>query len=122
MLKTPGEYEYNLVATRNGVELGTDRGNFLIVDQDIEMADPAANTEQLKALAELTSAAGGKLIIPEQLDEILAELEKQPVETELEFRSKWRLADTSLDAGVFYLLLIGLLIVEWFLRKKWSMV
>ena len=122
VLKTPGEYEYNLVATRNGVELGTDRGNFLIVDQDIEMADPAANTEQLKALAELTSAAGGKLIIPEQLDEILAELEKQPVETELEFRSKWRLADTSLDAGVFYLLLIGLLIVEWFLRKKWSMV
>ncbi len=122
VLKEPGEYEYNLVATRDGVELGTDRGNFLIVDQDIEMADPSANTGQLRALAELTSAAGGKQIIPEQLDEILAELEKQPVETELEYRSQWRLADTSLDASIFYLLLIGLLIVEWFLRKKWSMV
>ena len=121
-LSKPGEYEFRLKATRGGEELGNDQGSFIVIDQDIEMADPAANTQQLRSLADITSAAGGKLIIPEQLDEILAQLGEQPVETELEFRSQWRLADTTLDASVFYLLLIGLLIYEWFLRKKWGMV
>ena len=121
-LTQPGEYRFSLTATRNGEELGTDQGGFVVIDQDIEMADPAANTEQLKALAELTTAAGGKLIIPEQLESILAELGQQPVESELEFKTQWQLADTSLDASVFYLLLIGLLVFEWFLRKKWGMV
>ena len=59
---------------------------------------------------------------PEQLPALLRKIRDQPPKMEIEIQSKWQLADTSLDAWLFFVCFVGLLSVEWFLRKKWSLV
>jgi hypothetical protein len=37
-------------------------------------------------------------------------------------QTRWRLGSTSADAWSYFLILAALLIVEWWLRKKWGLV
>ncbi len=48
--------------------------------------------------------------------------ETSPPSDEIETQSKWQLGDTAWDAWSFYLLLVGLLGSEWYLRKRWGLV
>ena len=71
---------------------------------------------------ERPSRVGGKAIAAEQLPELLKQIKATPPQDEIETQSKWQMGDTSLDAWSFFLLLVGLLTAEWFLRKRWGMV
>ncbi|MEM7315540.1 MAG: glutamine amidotransferase [Planctomycetota bacterium] len=121
-LTAPGDYEFLAKATRGGQSLGETRGGFLVINQDLELVDPAANPQMLSALSQLTSDAGGRLLAAEELEKVLQELSSEELANEVAFQSKWQLADSTADAGFYFGLLVLLLIVEWFLRKLWGLV
>ena len=121
-LTVQGDYEYSVKATRGGQSIGETRGGFLVVNQDLELADPAANPQLLSALSQLTSEAGGRLLAPEELKDVLDELKDQQLEDEVAYQSKWQLADSTEDAGIYFGFLVFLLVMEWFLRKLWGLV
>ncbi|MDA1052432.1 MAG: glutamine amidotransferase [Planctomycetota bacterium] len=118
----PGEYLVELTVSRQGKQVGTTRAKFQVLDRDIELSTPAAGHEQMAALANLTKEAGGKPLAPEQLPALLREIKQRRTELQVEVQTKWRLGDTALDAWLFILGVIGLLTIEWLLRKRWGLV
>jgi uncharacterized membrane protein len=117
----PGDYAIETTAVSAGKPLGTARAEFMVFDRDIELSSPAADPDQLASLAAWTKEDGGKLVLPEQFPALLDEIAARPPEYE-ERQTKWKLGSTLGDAWTFFLLLVGLLTAEWFLRKKWGLV
>jgi hypothetical protein len=118
----PGDYVIEVTGELQGQTIGMAQGEFLVFDRDIELANPAADHEQLARLAAMTRDAGGRLIAPEQLPGLIEQLRDRPPEMDIEIQTKWQLGDTPRDAWTFLLLLVGLLTAEWALRKKWGLV
>lgn len=112
--QAPGDYWVRLSANRNGEALGLDADTRFIVDpKDLELDQPNADYELLQQLAELT---GGQLLRPEDLDSFLERLTtlKQDELTRVEVFPLW-------DNWWLLLTFVGLLTVEWSLRKKWGL-
>lgn len=118
----PGDYRIEVVGRQGQEAIGSAQRRFMVLDRDLELSDPAANPQQLQQLARLTADAGGKSLAPEQLPALLSHIQRQPQKMEIDVQSKWQLADTALDAWLFFLAVVGLLSVEWFLRKRWRLV
>ena len=121
-LEQPGTYQIQLIAMRQNQKLGETKAAFQILDRDIELSNPAADPAQLARLARMTSAAGGRLVAPEQLPGLLNEIHENPQATEIRAQARWQLADTLWDAWLFFLGVVALLSFEWGLRKKWGLV
>jgi uncharacterized membrane protein len=117
----PGEYTITVTALRQGQQIGGTQTQFEVFDQDLELSNPAADHDLLRRLASLTSSSGGRLLAREELPELLETLKDLPEQIAVEHETRWRLAGSAGDAWAFFLLMAGLLIVEWFLRKKWAL-
>ena len=113
--RTAGDYKIEVTARQNGVELGTGRARFLVFEQDLELDNAAADTATLESLAAMT---GGKSLAPEQLPQLIEELAGRTEDLEIEQQVK----ETFWDSWPFFLVLVGLLGVEWYLRKRWGLV
>ncbi|WP_202921698.1 glutamine amidotransferase [Anatilimnocola aggregata] len=120
-VKVPGDYAIETVANQEGRKLGSARAEFLVFDRDIELSNPAADPDQMAALAAWTKADGGRPLNPEELPALIAEIKSRPKDYEVR-QTKWQLASTAGDAWLFFGVLIGLLGTDWFLRKKWGLV
>lgn len=120
-LSQAGEYRIRVRGFRGNEELGAAEAGFWVIRQDLELADSAANPEQLAFLSSLTEAAGGALIAPEQLGEILDQVTTKREASRAVVEKRWQLTDTSYDAWSMYLVMLGLLSVEWYWRRRWSM-
>lgn len=110
-----GDYTLVVTATHNAEAVGTARARFLVFEQDLELNNPAADVGALESLAEMTS---GKRVAPEQLPALLTQLKAGTKELEVETQSK----DTLWDKWPFFLCFTALLVLEWFLRKRWGLV
>jgi uncharacterized membrane protein len=122
-LATPGNWRLEVTATEiDGPSLGSAAASFEVMDQDVELSNPAADPDQMQRLAVLTSDAGGKAIAPEQLPDLLKQIQENPPELVQEVLTRWQLGDTWWDAWIVLLALVTLLGGEWFLRKKWGLV
>jgi uncharacterized membrane protein len=117
-----GNYTIDVTASDADQPLGTAEAQFLVFDHDVELSNPSADPDQLARLANLTKDVGGKMVAPEQLSALLQSINERPPDLEIEVLTKWQLADTALDAWLFFMCLIGLLTSEWALRKKWGLV
>jgi hypothetical protein len=112
----PGDYTIVVSATKSGAPIGESKARFTIFQQDLEMENAAARPELMASLAKITAPSGGQVVAPEQLDELLKRIKNQPRDREAETKySPW-------DTPPFFLLLVGLLIGEWYLRKRWGWV
>ncbi len=69
-------------------------------------------------LAQITADAGGLALAPEELPDLLAQLAARDPRVQEEVVARL----TYWDTWPFFLVLVGLLGVEWFLRKRWGMV
>ena len=116
-----GEYKIVATAKRDGKVYGTKSARFRVDVTNLELANRSANPSKLARLAEMTKDAGGKVVAPEQLDALVKELQSQPAEM-IEQHRHSRLGDHWWDAGTMFLIVVALLGVEWFLRKKWELV
>jgi uncharacterized membrane protein len=115
----PGDYAINIKAVdASGTEIGSTRARFLVFEQDLELDNAAADPTLLASLSAMTKPVGGKSLAPEELPKLLADLAEQPLEMEVEAQEKITLWDT----WPFFILFVGLISVEWYLRKKWGLV
>ncbi len=114
----PGDYTLLVKASRGGSTLGEAKGRFLIYDQDLEMENPAPRPSLMQSLAKLTLNYGGKSVAPEELTDVCAWFKKQLKDLEVPTEFK----ETPWDKPYFFALVVALLSVEWFLRKKWGLV
>jgi uncharacterized membrane protein len=110
-----GDYTLQVTATAGTQNLGEARARFLVYEQDLELDNPAADRGALEGLAAMT---GGKTLAPEQLPLLIEQIRKQLHDLEVETQIK----ETLWDNWPFFLLLVGVLGLEWFLRKKWGLV
>ena len=121
-LQTPGDYRIEVRAAVRGMAVGEARGEFLVFDQDLELATAAADHDQMTRLAELTREFGGKLVPAERLPELLREIADRSRQFQVDVQTSWRLGDTALDAWAVFVVLVALLSAEWYLRKRWGLV
>lgn len=107
----PGVYNVEVVGkSADGAVLGRATSRFLVYQDDQELENPAANIALLQQLAELTE---GQFLRVEQLDRYLGGLDPSAysqVLTQKEYRL-W-------DNWPFLLSFVGVLGVEWWLRKR----
>jgi uncharacterized membrane protein len=113
-----GDYRIAVTGKNNGAVLGTAEARFLVPDQDLELDRPAAEPTLMAQLAEFTKPAGGAALAAEELPDLLKRLAEKPPELKEEVVAKI----TYWDTWPFFLLFVGLLGVEWFLRKRWGLV
>jgi len=114
-LKAPGDYIVEVTARLEGQPLGSARARFLVFEQDLELESPGADAATMQSLAAMT---GGESLAPELLPELIERLLEQTEDLIVERQTKQTLWD-----GWWVLLLIVLLLgVEWWLRKRWGLV
>jgi len=111
----PGDYAIEVTARRGDQLLGTTRARFFVAPRDLELDNASADPDSMEILAKAT---GGKAIAPEQLPELVRELTRQTRYLEVKQETK----KTFWDTWPFFLAVVGLLGLEWFLRKRWGLV
>lgn len=94
---------------------------FLVLDNSVELANPIPDWQLLAQLAESTKDAGGVLAdgtsVTEAVRSLVRRLQSQQTEVEL----ARRLGDEAFDQWIYLSFFAMLLVVEWWLRKKWQM-
>ena len=110
-----GDYAIEVSAKHKDEAVGTARARFLVYEQDLELDNAAADPATLQSLAAMT---GGQSLPPERLGELIDQLLKQSTDLEVPQETKRSLW----DKWPFFLVFVGLLGVEWYLRKRWGLV
>jgi hypothetical protein len=116
-----GRYEWRATANGSKGQTIEARLPFVIMDQSLESMQPLPDWQLISQLAKLNSDAGGELILPEQAEEVirrLVERRRQATDTQVE---NHRLGDTAIDSWLMFVLLAGILISQWILRKRWGL-
>jgi hypothetical protein len=128
--------EYTIVVQASGKDAdGGDlkeeaRARFIVYEEDVELADWAADDKFLEKLAH---EGGGQFRRGAKLAEFLEQPPEAPAPRTREKRSSlpdWGARPGPGDAPppwspflpVFFLLFTGVLAAEWFLRRRWGMV
>ena len=114
----PGDYSIAVSASKDGALVGETKARFVVFEQDLEMENAAARPELMASLAKLTAESGGEAVAPEQLPELLKKIKNEPRDREVATETKF----TPWDSPLFFLIVVGLLCVEWYLRKRWGWV
>ena len=110
-----GDYTLEATVKRGGMALGTARARFLVMEQDLELDNASADAGVMDSLAAMT---GGKSLAPEELPRALEQLGVEGealVETTEVKQNLW-------DTWPLFLVMVGLLGAEWYLRKRWGLV
>ncbi len=106
-----GVFELEVVAREpNGSLIGRSSSRFLGFEDDRELANPSANIGLLQQIAELT---GGEFLRPEELNRFLNELDPEQY-SRIERQREYRIWDN----WPFLITFVGVLGVEWWLRKR----
>lgn len=113
--RAAGDYAVVVNVKRKLEPIGASQARFLVYDQDLELNNPAADVGGMESLAAMTE---GKSLAPEQLPGLLDELKAGAKSLEIETQSK----ETLWDRWPFFLIFVGVLAVEWVLRKRWGLV
>jgi hypothetical protein len=114
-IQIPGDYAIEVTATQKDQPLGSTRARFLVFEQDLELDNASADAATLESLAAMT---GGQSLAPERLPELIQRLADETQHLEVQQETK----KTFWDTWSFFLTLVGLLGLEWYLRKRWGLV
>lgn len=114
----PGDYVAEVKASIDGKPLGEARARFLVPTEDLELDRPGAEPSLLAGLAKQTEAVGGQALAPEELPALVRKLANEQPELKTEVIKRV----TFWDKWPFLLLFVGLVSLEWFLRKRWGLV
>jgi hypothetical protein len=108
-----GSYVADIIATRNGTELGRDVLTFRRENGAAENFHTEQNRELLQRLANET---GGRYYTPNQARRLSDEISYSEAGiTAREMKDLW-------DMPVVFIVLIGLRAAEWLLRRKWGVI
>jgi hypothetical protein len=113
-----GDYAVAVTAkSSDGKTLGSAKSRFLVFEQDLELDNAAADPTLLASLAAMTRDVGGQTLAPEELPDLFERIWNQP---QLTVQSEVK--STPWDTWPFFAIFVGLLSVEWYLRKRWGLV
>ena len=112
----PGDYKIVVSGSHEGTDLGRAEGRFTVHYQDLELDNASARPMMLAQLSQITER--GRAVPPESLPDLLRELRETPPEMIAQTQDKY----TPWDRPEFFILLVGLLCTEWYLRKRWGLV
>jgi hypothetical protein len=115
--ETPGNYTLT-VAAQGEEEERTDSAQFFVYTKDRELAGTTSDAAMLKSLAYQTRDVGGKVVSPEELNNLMQEL----IVTPLEMEQKIKVSVSFWDKWYVLVLFVSLIGTEWFLRKLWRLV
>jgi hypothetical protein len=121
-LSQPGDYRIEVAAVHEGQPAGSAQASFQVLDRDVELSNPAADYDLLGRLAAQTRDAGGRAVSPEELPQLLQEIQQRHRQTEIEVQTRWQLGDSAGHTWLFLLAFAGILTAEWVLRKRWGLV
>jgi hypothetical protein len=108
----PGDWRVAVTADPQG---GEAVARFVVYRQDLELANPRANTLLMQQIASTTD---GGVRLPEELSSIFKEIgQAPPVYTTSE---EWSVS--LWDNWITLLMVAGCLCTEWFCRKRWGLV
>jgi hypothetical protein len=117
--QTAGDYAISVTAKdAGGAALGDAKSRFLVFEQDLELDNAVADPTLLASLSAITREVGGQSLAPEEFSQLLERIRQQPKEMTIETQVKL----TPWDTWPFFALFVGLVSVEWYLRKKWGLV
>ncbi|QDT34131.1 glutamine amidotransferase [Thalassoglobus polymorphus] len=112
----PGDYWVTVKGTHDGKTLGLPASTRFVIDsRDIEMDNPAADPGMMTEIAETTS---GQVIPPENFGEFLESLRQEGIPEELKRYRRINLWDGWPPLLIF----IGLMSLEWTIRKSRGLV
>lgn len=120
-LKEPGRYEWRAKASGSKGQQVEARLPFIVIDRSVESMQPMPDWQLLSQLAKLNESAGGELVTPEQTTDVvrrILERRKQATETAVE---NFKLGDTVWDSWLLFLVVGGILVTQWILRKRWGL-
>ncbi|MDG2208283.1 MAG: glutamine amidotransferase [Pirellulales bacterium] len=110
---------YTLTVTVQGEESErTESTQFFVYSKDRELAGSTSDAPMLRSIANQTKDLGGRLVPPEELDDLLEEVIKTPVEME----QKIKVSMSFWDKWYVFVIFVSLISIEWFLRKMWRLV
>jgi hypothetical protein len=112
-----GDYRIVVSGSHGTTQLGKAEGRFTVHFQDLELDNASARPMMLAGLSQMT-APRGRAVPPESLGDLLRDLRKTPPEMIVQSQTKF----TPWDRPEYFIVLVGLLCVEWYLRKKWGLV
>jgi uncharacterized membrane protein len=113
-----GDYTIQITARHRDAPVGSAKARFLVFEQDLELDNAVADPTLLASLAAMTKDVGGQSLAPEELPALLRRMHEQPQELEVQTQVK----HTPWDTWPFFLLFVGIISIEWYLRKKWGLV
>jgi hypothetical protein len=109
--ETPGDYWVRVSATKGGQSVGPDAWTrFVVEPRDLELDNPVADPD---LLTEIANTTGGRALRPEEFRGYLQDLLENPPQNLIESFETTRLWDN----WWFLLLFVGLLTLEWTIRK-----
>lgn len=112
-----GTYTYRSVATRNGIDLGTDEGTFAVGSLTLEFNETQANGVLMRSIAQ---RSGGVFFNIESISDLSSHLQQSETFRSVFFEER---IETELwQRYLFLVVIIILLSIEWFIRKRSGMV
>jgi hypothetical protein len=112
----PGEYRVHVDALKEGNHVGLGaEARFAVIDQDLELHNPAADLALMEDLARITAGAA---IAPDELKGHMRKMLEQPVNVDFTRLRKLPLWDNGWLVLLFALGLTG----EWWFRKRRGLV
>jgi uncharacterized membrane protein len=106
----PGTYMVTVVAKRDGQEIGSDKGRFLVYQDDRELENPSADRSLAQQIATITD---GEAVSPERLTNYIKGLDRSAYSENVSM-SEYIVYDN----WPFLLIFTALLTLEWWLRKR----
>ncbi len=94
---------------------------FIVRDESRELAKPAADWQMMANLVSANKAAGGQLLLPEDIRDGIEWLRKRQETTKVSTLEKRRLGDAAWDSWLYLILFSALMTAEWALRKSWQL-
>lgn len=120
-LDTPGLYRAALSATGSDGQTYQAEIAFIVRDESRELMQPAADWQMMNNIVAANQAAGGQLILPEEIGVALDWLRERQKATQVTTLEKRRLGDRAWDAWLVLVLFCVLMSCEWGLRKSWQL-
>jgi hypothetical protein len=108
----PGEYEFT-AQTALGKTNHKAEGKFVISSQDAEFRQSIANHQLMNTIA---MQSGGKMIYPNQIRDLSGLLRSDEKVKTLSYED--RKYEEPVNLSIIFFLILGLLSLEWFLRKR----
>jgi hypothetical protein len=115
-----GEYRISVVAASGDQKWGEAQTAFVVAAADPEMADPTADLENLRRMAARTRGFGGEYVPIEKLDTLLARFSAKPHAAEIRHIRRRNLVDEW--PWYWFTIFVGLLAVEWVVRRRAGLV